>query len=160
MAKSLAWLFIASLIAAVLVVSDVDVSGKLSCAAMAALLVFAAAQLRGDNRGAQIDCRVDNRIIATDGHGRYLVQARTSRQITGSRYYVDGNLPAHVIQRGRGRWFVNFGGWIREDDIEKIEWRPMPPGEWQVVPRGAEKRDALDDMMGGWTHDYIQERDV
>jgi len=102
----------------------------------------------------EIDSSVNNKIIAHDGHGRYLVQAKTSRQITGPRPHVDGNLPAHLIEVKKGLWVVDPHGYDG-GGYDKVAWQPVK-GNYHVKPRGSEKRDFLADQMVGWDHNYIE----
>lgn len=106
----------------------------------------------------KIDSSVKNKIIAHDGNGRYLVKAKTSRQITGPRPHVTDNLPAHIYSHGKGEWIVDRNTWVLQpEDIEKINWLPVPENK-SINPRGKTKTGGfLQDLMEGYDHNYIQE---
>ena len=102
----------------------------------------------------KIDTSVNNRIVAHDGHGRYLVEAKTSRQITGPRPHVTGNLPANIIQAGKGLWVVDRGG-FQPDGYDKTKWIPLEG--YSIQPRGNTQTNGfLADEMEGWEHNYLQ----
>jgi hypothetical protein len=137
--------------------SDGDMGGRVSAGACALLMVFASWSLRG-GKTAKIDVSVKNKIVAHDGNGRFLVEAKTSRQITGPRPYVEGNLPAHLTQVKKGLWVVNNGPY-EHNAFEKTEWLPVH-GDYRIEPRGnTATPGALADMMGGWDHNYIHKDD-
>jgi hypothetical protein len=100
--------------------------------------------------------RVRNRIIAQDGNGRFLVEAKTSRQITGPRPHVEGNLPAAIYSTGKGMFIVDTSA-SRGAEPEDIHWQPVA-GNFSIEPRGDTKtRGFLADQMEGWEHSYIKE---
>jgi hypothetical protein len=105
----------------------------------------------------KINSSVDNKIIAHDGNGRYLVQAKTSRQIIGPRPHVQGNLPAHLLQvdRKNGLWVVDASGGYSGEGYDHIKWKPVS-GNYRVSPRGEKSRDFLNDAVLGYQHNYIQ----
>lgn len=105
----------------------------------------------------EINSSVKNRIVAQDRQGRYLVEAHTSRQITGPRPHVQGNMPANLYEVKKGLWIVdtNQGAvW----NGEKIQWEPVN-GNFSLEPRGNQPRDFLADEMTGWEHNYIKGND-
>jgi hypothetical protein len=103
----------------------------------------------------QIDVQVNNEIIAvSDDSACFLVRARTSRQIEGSRTYVSGNLPAHLTRVAENLWVVNFGEYQPVRKLLEMRWYKIRG--YHIEPRGnTETRGALADMMEGWEHDYI-----
>lgn len=136
------------------VFSDGDMGGRISAGACALLLIFATMQFRGGKHG-KIDVSVKNKIIGHDGQGKFLVRAKTSRQIIGPRPYVDGNLPAHLTKIARDTWVVNNGAY--DADVKNIDWKPVE-GNWHIEPRGNSPTPGAlyDQVMGGWEHNYIQ----
>lgn len=108
---------------------------------------------------ARIDVSVRNKIIAHDGNGRYLVEAKTSRQIRGPRPHVSGNLPAHLIEVKMGLWIVDSNNYTPNLESKKINWLPMD-GNYHVEPRGNTKTGGfLADVMEGYYHEYIVKDD-
>lgn len=102
-----------------------------------------------------IDVSVNNRVIAHDGNGRYLVKAKTSRQILGPRPHVNGNLPAGLYKVKKGLWIVDRTG--HEPDMAHIEWQSMK-GNFHIEPRGnTETGGLLRDIMEGYEHNYLVE---
>ena len=107
-------------------------------------------------RADGIDVSVNNRIVAQDGEGRYLVKAKTRYQILGPRPHVSGNLPAGLYQQRKGLWIVDSTGGP-EPDSRNIDWKPMS-GNYHIEPRGNTKTGGyLRDVMEGWEHKYIVE---
>lgn len=111
-------------------------------------------------RSRKIDSSVNNRIVAEDGHGRWLVEAKTSRQITGPRPYTVDNLPAHLTQVKKGLWVVdrNTSTVSAPGDPQKsITWRPAD-GNQSIEPRGnGHSNGFLSDVMEGFEHNYIKD---
>jgi len=97
---------------------------------------------------------VRNKIVAHDGNGRYLVEAKTSRQILGPRPYVIGNLPASLTKVKDGLWVVDSTGHY-SDSYNDVKWEPVK-GNMSIDPRGSQSRDFLDDTVQGYDHTYIK----
>lgn len=104
-------------------------------------------------RPHHIDSSVNNKIIAHDGQGRYLVEAKTSRQIIGPRPHVNGNMPANLTRIKKGLWVVDRQGY--QDNYDKTKWIPL--SGYSLQPRGnTQTRGLLGDEMEGWEHNYIK----
>lgn len=136
---------------------DGDIGGQVSAGMCALLLIGVSWSLRSGNND-KIDVRVKNKILAHDGNGRFLVEAKTSRQIIGPRPHVDGNLPAHLTPVKKGLWVVSNGAY-ENDEFNKTKWIFIKD-DYHIEPRGnTDTPGALADMMGGWEHNYIQKDD-
>ena len=121
------------------------------------MLIWFVWSMRG-GKSHRIDSSVRNKIVAQDGNGRYLVQADTSRQITGPRPHVSGNLPAAVVQVGDGWWVVDSVGY-KPDGYDFSQWMPVE-GNVSIEPRGnTETGGFLSDVMEGYDHNYIVRED-
>jgi len=133
-----------------------DRSGALSCAVFMAILFFGYISITRTGRDAyKIDSSVKNKIVAHDGNGRYLVEAKTSRQITGPRPHVTGNLPASIQSVGKGTWVVDRDGFLQPEEIDKIKWIPLEG--YSIQPRGNTKTGGfLADEVEGWEHNYLK----
>lgn len=104
-------------------------------------------------RSGGIDVSVRNKVVAHDGNGRWLVEADTSRQITGPRPHVNGNLPAGLYKVEDGLWIVDSTG---TRPPNHIDWQPM--SGYRIEPRGnTETGGFLHDLMEGYDHNYIVE---
>jgi hypothetical protein len=111
------------------------------------------------SRNHSIDTSVRNRIVAEDGNGRYLVKAKTSRQIIGPRRYVQSNLPAHLTCVKKGLWIVDKNTSVMQpEEQERIVWKPVTRN-LSIEPRGNQSRNYLDDIMNGYDHNYIKDND-
>ena len=115
------------------------------------MLLWMAMSLGGSSK---VDVSVRNKIVATDGEGRYLVEADTSRQILGPRPHVIGNLPASLKEIKKGLWVVDSTGHY-SDSYKDVKWEPVQ-GNMSIEPRGAQSRDFLDDMVQGYDHTYVR----
>lgn len=134
--------------------SDGDIGARVSAGMCALLLISVSLSLRG-GKTARNDVSVKNKIVAHDGNGMFLVEAKTSRQIIGPRPHVQGNLPAHLTQVKKGLWVVNNGPY-EHDAYEKTKWIPVD-GDYHINPRGnTNTPGALADTVNGWEHNYIQ----
>ena len=122
-------------------------------AVVSGLMLLWLAWSLGDG-SAKIDVSVRNKIVAQDGNGRYLVEAKTSRQITGPRPHVIGNLPASLTRVKKGLWVVDSTGHYT-DSYKDVKWEPVN-GNMSIEPRGSQSRDLLDDMVQGYDHTYIK----
>jgi hypothetical protein len=110
------------------------------------------------HREHRIDSSVKNKIVGYDGHGRYLVEAKTSRQITGPRPHVDGNLPAGLYQVKKGLWIVDTSRNGTPPPADEIDWKSV--NGYSINPRGNTKTNGfLSDKMVGWEHNYIKKDD-
>jgi hypothetical protein len=132
-----------------------DRSGGLSC--LVFLIIIVVGYFSFTRSGTyRIDSSVKNKIIAHDNQGRYLVEAKTSRQIIGPRPHVTGNLPASIQSVGKGKWVVDRNGFLQPEEIEKIKWIPLEG--YSIQPRGNTKTGGfLADEVEGWEHNYIKE---
>lgn len=105
----------------------------------------------------RIDSSVKNKIVAHDGNGRYLVEAKTSRQITGPRPHITGNLPASLSEVKKGLWVVNNNGF--ENDYSQTKWQSVD-GNYHIEPRGNTQTGSfLRDIMEGYEHNYVVKDD-
>lgn len=104
----------------------------------------------------KIDVSVSNKILGFDNKGNYLVQAKTSRQITGPLHHVEKNLPADLIQVQKGLWVVSFKGGVHSGNVDKLKFKYVPDG-YSIQPRGNTKTNgSLADQMLGYDHNYIR----
>lgn len=117
------------------------------------MLIWFVWSMRPGRSSYKIDSSVRNKIVATDGNGRYLVEADTSRQITGPRPHVIGNLPASLIQVKKGLWVVDTQGYC--DGYDRVNWKPVER-DLSIDPRGSESQNFLSDEMLGYEHNYIK----
>jgi len=107
----------------------------------------------GSGKSYRIDSSVRNKVVAHDGNGRYLVKADTSRQITGPRPHVTGNMPASLIEIQKGLWVVDSNGYC--NDYSRVNWQPVD-GDYHIEPRGnTETGGFLRDVMEGYEHYYV-----
>jgi hypothetical protein len=96
-------------------------------------------------------------VIGYDGQGRYLVKAKTTRQITGPHTSSKDNLPAHIIGVGKDVFVVDRSKTIHtSDEARKIRFQPIE-GNWHIQPRGQDK--PVSDLMAGFDHQYVQKDD-
>lgn len=108
-----------------------------------------------------IDVSVKNKIVAQDGQGRYLVEAKTSRQIIGPAPHTTDNLPAHLYQVKKGLWIVdnNTSTVMGPDEEKNIKWEPVSCNK-SIEPRGNSHSEGfLMDQMNGYSHNYIKDND-
>lgn len=141
------------LLAAFLAPTSVSIADRGYALLIVGVLWFAAHSHR--ERGGSIDVSIDNKVIGYDDNGRYLVKAKSIRNITGPHSGALHNLPAHITGISKGLYVVDRGNGYRDNsDATAGDFMPVD-GNFHVQPRGA--GNGLTDMMAGWTHNYIQE---
>lgn len=140
------------LLAALLAPTSVSIADRGYALLIVGVLWFAAHSHR--ERGGSIDVSIDNKVVGYDDDGRYLVRAKSIRNITGPHSGALHNLPAHITGISKGLYVVDRGNGYRDNSDAKAEdFKPVDG--YHIQPRGA--GNGLADMMGGWTHNYIQE---
>lgn len=145
------------LLAALLAPTSVSIADRGYALLIVGVLWFAAHSHR--ERGGSIDVSIDNKVIGYDDNGRYLVKAKSIRNITGPHSGALHNLPAHITGISKGLYVVDRGNGYRDNsDVDPRDFAALSDGHYHIQPRGA--GNGLTDLMVGWDHNYIQKDDT